>query len=245
MRLVRAEVLKLRKRRGLMVAAFAIPAGALALAALYLASRGRTIGGTDGFRQGMFILVQMTAVSAVLVGASAGAGDLAAGVFRDLVVTGRSRWQLFAARVPAALAITIATTAVGWALGIVLCFAFDNGHPDPSTSTILQSGGWLLLSASSVSLLTVGIASLTGQRSIAVGLMLGWQLAASQLLISATSLGTARRAILPAAVDHFKPHGIGDSLTVAGPLAVAVVVIVAYLAVGLGAGAWRTAAQDA
>ena len=245
MRLIRAEVLKLRKRRGLMAAAFLVPTGSLVLATLYVASRGNTAGGLEGFRHALFVLSQMTAVSAVLVGASAGAGDLGAGVFRDLVVTGRSRWQLFAVRMPAALAITAAVTAAAWGLAVALAFALDGGHPDPSVSYVLQSGGWLLLSTSTVALLTVGIASLTGQRSIAVGLMLGWQLAASQLLISVGSLGTARRAILGAAVDHFKPHGISDALSISGPAAVALAVIAAYLALALGAGAWRTATRDA
>ncbi len=40
-----------------------------------------------------------------MIGIDAGAGDLSAGVFRDLVVTGRSRLALFASRVPAALAL--------------------------------------------------------------------------------------------------------------------------------------------
>ena len=44
-------------------------------------------------------------LAAILIGVEAGAGDASAGVFRDLVVTGRSRLALFASRVPAALAL--------------------------------------------------------------------------------------------------------------------------------------------
>ena len=49
--------------------------------------------------------VFMGPVAAILIGAEAGAGDLAAGVFRDNVLTGRSRMALFLARIPAALAV--------------------------------------------------------------------------------------------------------------------------------------------
>ena len=51
--------------------------------------------------------VFMGPVAAVLIGAEAGAGDLAAGVFRDNVLTGRSRTALFLARIPAAVAVIL------------------------------------------------------------------------------------------------------------------------------------------
>ena len=62
------------------------------------------------------ILLTLTGVAAMLIGVTAGAGDLAAGVFRELVVTGRSRRELFAARIPAGLALVIPLTAVGFAI---------------------------------------------------------------------------------------------------------------------------------
>ena len=55
-------------------------------------------------------------LAALLIGVEAGTGDAAAGVFRDLVVTGRSRLALFATRVPAALAVTVAMMLGAYAL---------------------------------------------------------------------------------------------------------------------------------
>src|SRR5438552_14078673 len=58
----------------------------------------------------MYSLTQLSTVAAVLIGATAGAGDLG-GFFRNLVVTGRPRWSLFAARVPGGLALLLPMTA--------------------------------------------------------------------------------------------------------------------------------------
>ena len=56
-------------------------------------------------------------LAAILIGVEAGTGDASAGVFRDLVVTGRSRLALFASRVPAALALCwLVITGVAYAM---------------------------------------------------------------------------------------------------------------------------------
>ena len=79
----------------------------------------------------------MGPVAAILIGAEAGAGDVAAGVFRDNVLTGRPRTALFLARIPAALAVSLSVTAVGFAIGVVGTFAFAGGLSTPSASLIL------------------------------------------------------------------------------------------------------------
>ena len=57
-------------------------------------------GGIDNFSGSIELLTQIGVVAAILIGATVGAGDRGAGVFRELVVTGRSRLALFAARLP-------------------------------------------------------------------------------------------------------------------------------------------------
>ena len=59
-------------------------------------------------------------VAGAIVGATAGAADIEAGVFRDLVATGRSRLALFFARVPGAWAIVLPMLALAVALAAVL-----------------------------------------------------------------------------------------------------------------------------
>ena len=58
-------------------------------------------------------------VVGVIVGATAGAADIEAGVFRDLVATGRSRLALFFARVPGAWAIVLPPLVAAVALAAV------------------------------------------------------------------------------------------------------------------------------
>jgi hypothetical protein len=69
-------------------------------------------------------------VAGAVLGASAGTTDLGDGVFRHLVITGRSRVALYLARIPAGLAILVPLVAVAFAsLCLVTAFA---GTPNPT-----------------------------------------------------------------------------------------------------------------
>jgi hypothetical protein len=60
-------------------------------------------------------------IVAATLGCFAGSVDLTEGVFRHLVVTGRSRVALYLARIPAGLAILIPLVAVGFTILCVVC----------------------------------------------------------------------------------------------------------------------------
>ena len=60
-------------------------------------------------------------VVAAVVGCTAGSIDLTEGMFRHLVITGRSRLALYFARIPAGLAIVIAMVAVGYTIVCAVC----------------------------------------------------------------------------------------------------------------------------
>ena len=63
-------------------------------------------------------------ISAVMLGGTAGSRDLAEGMFRHLVVTGRSRLALYLARIPAGLAILAPLLAISYlVIGAVSVFA--------------------------------------------------------------------------------------------------------------------------
>ena len=58
-------------------------------------------GGVSGYEDALPLLALFFGpLAAIMIGTDGGAGDLAAGVFRDLVVTGRSRVALFATASP-------------------------------------------------------------------------------------------------------------------------------------------------
>ena len=71
---------------------------------------------------------------AAVLGASAGTTDLSEGMFRHLVITGRSRLALYLARIPAGLAILLPLVAVAFtALCLVTSYA---GVPQPTSVSI-------------------------------------------------------------------------------------------------------------
>ncbi len=109
-RLISAEILKLRKRRGLMIACGLMTVGLIVVVNVVLVvlhavnpDHHGPAGGFENLGGAAGALSLLGSVAAVLIGATAGAGDLNAGVFRELVVTGRSRLTLFLVRIRAAL----------------------------------------------------------------------------------------------------------------------------------------------
>ena len=207
----------------------------------------RRPGGTSGFIDGIRILALFFGpLAAIMIGTDGGAGDVSSGVFRDLVVTGRSRVALFASRVPAALGVTWLVILVGYALLLIGTYAFASGTPTPSTSTVINGVLFTLFSTGVICVVAVGFASLTASRPAALTALIGWQLVASPILASISSLGSSRKLILSQAIVHFSPVHVGDrGGTVAMSQGLAIVVVLGWLALFLALGAWRTRTMDA
>ena len=249
-----ADFLKLRKKRGMLAWALVL---ALAPILIYFIVRVAQhssnsvkyapAGGIEGFTDGIRILASFFGpLAAILIGVEAGAGDVAAGVFRDLVVTGRSRLALFASRVPAALAVTWIVIAAGYALLLIGTYAFASNEPTPSAALVFNGLGFALLTTGVISVVACGFAALTGSRPAALTVLIGFQLVASPILSGIESLGSSRKALLADALSHFSPVHLGDrQQSVAMSQGLAIVVIAAWLVVFLVLGAWRTQKMDA
>jgi ABC-type transport system involved in multi-copper enzyme maturation permease subunit len=185
-------------------------------------------------------------LSAILIGVEAGTSDASAGVFRDLVATGRSRLALFASRVPAALALCWLVIGSAYALLLAGSFVFASNLPTPEAALILDGLGFTLLSASVLCVVSVGFAALTTSKPAAIIALIAWQVVASPLLANISSLGSARDGIMNQAIVHFSPvHTGGDhgaAVTMSG--GTALIVLAAWLAVFLALGAWRTRTMD-
>jgi ABC-type transport system involved in multi-copper enzyme maturation permease subunit len=251
-----ADFLKLRKRRGTLIWALVLALAPLVIFFVVRAvqhsstpSEHGPAGGLQGFSDGLRLLALfMGPLAAILIGADAGAGDHAAGVFRDLVVTGRSRLALFATRVPAALALCWSVMLGGFAVLLIGTFAFASSLPTPDATLILEAAGFTLLATGVVCAVAVGFASLTTSRPAAITALIGWQLVASPLIANIESLGGARDAVLSQSLAHFSPvaleHGhMGADVTMGA--GTAILVAAAWLAVFLALGAWRTRSMDA
>ena len=106
LRLIKADVLKLRRRRGMLAVAAGLTLGILLLAFTVITiqhgahpEKSGPAGGLESYQNNMVLLMLMMLVVGAIVGATAGAQDLDSGVFRDLAATGRSRTALFLSRV--------------------------------------------------------------------------------------------------------------------------------------------------
>jgi ABC-type transport system involved in multi-copper enzyme maturation permease subunit len=254
-RLVRAEILKLATRRGLMAASLLLTVGAAAITFGILAvlhwtdpAHHQVVGGLRHFDDGMYTLTQLATVAAILIGATAGAGDLAAGFFRSLVVTGRPRGSLFAARIPGGLAVLIPVTALAFAITAAFTQVVPGPAGTPSVSLMVESGLWLELYVGVVFLLALGLASLLGSRATALGVLAGLQLLVTPVVQGLHSPGVGAEAVLGIALWQLAPaellNGAPPGNTVMS-LPATIGVIAAWMLVALGLGAWRTLTRDA
>jgi hypothetical protein len=251
-----ADFLKLRKKRGTLIWSLVLAVGPVLIffvvAAIQHASDPQKYGpagGVSNFHDGLRVIALLFGpLAALLIGVEAGTGDASAGVFRDLVVTGRSRVALFASRVPAALAMCFSVVGAAYALLLLGTFVFAGGLPTPEGSLILNGLGFMLLSTGMLCAVSVGFAALTTSKPGAIIALIAWQIVASPILANIESLGSARRGLLSQAVSHYSPIHLpegGHGATVAMSGGVAFLVLVAWLVVFLGLGAWRTRTMDA
>ena len=251
--MISADVLRLRKKRGMIALALAVVIVPLVIALGYDVIKHASdpahyspAGGKNSFGRLLDLLgVFKGPVAAILIGAEAGAGDLAAGVFRDNVLTGRSRMALFLSRIPAAVALTLTVTGIAFAIGVAFTFGFADGLATPSLSLILESVAWLALANSLVCVIALGLASLTGSRTGTITALIGWELVLSPLIVQASSLGTLRRPVLESVMLFLKPGPLTGPPVVGMSVAVAVAVLIGWLVVLPGLGAWRMRTRDA
>jgi ABC-type transport system involved in multi-copper enzyme maturation permease subunit len=251
--MIGADLLRLRKKRGFMALVLAAVLAPLVIWTGYQVIEHASnpaqygpAGGIDHFVGMLDMLgVFMGPVAAALIGAEAGAGDLAAGVFRDNVVTGRSRWALFFARIPAALIVTFTAIALGLAFGVAVTFGFAGGLETPSLSLIVESAAWLALANGAVCVIAIGLATLTGSRPGTITTLIGWELVLSPLLVQSKSLGSLRDGLLDGVLVFLKPGPASGGPSITMSVGVAVLATIAWLVVLPALGAWRTQTRDA
>jgi hypothetical protein len=94
--------------------------------------------------------------------------------------------------------------------------------------------------------LALGVSSLLGSRGTSIGILLGWWLVATPVLMNLESLGSVREGLAVVALERLAPAALfeGDP-TVPISLAAALTVLLAWTVVPLALGAWRTCTRDA
>ena len=160
--LITTKNLEIRKRPGLMITMVVlIVAPTVLLYALRLLFHAvdpnsyGPAGRPDLFSQVSNLISGLGFIAAATLGATAGTTDLTDGVFRHLVITGRSRVALYLARIPAGLAVILPLVALAFTMNCLVT-SFE-GSPNPTSVALYgvnvpehldQSGllAWLLKS---------------------------------------------------------------------------------------------------
>jgi hypothetical protein len=357
--MIATRFMELRKRRGLMTALIGVTIGIptifLVIRLLLHAFAPKTYGPAGGYA--IFsalvagVLYVFGFIVAATLGCAAGSVDLTDGMFRHLVVTGRSRLALYLARIPAGLAIIVPMVAIGftivcgvcifaapttlnyqgvivpaglsrsglenWAAdhaSLVVCnFSYNgplpanlpcpNGGPGgpiinrspasgapapptpttlkaqaikiadqdypgysrrflyPSNSLMIKAGLWIELEAVIGFIVGLGLASLLGQRTIAVVMMIVLEIILTPIFSRARipHFSNVQRAVVGLATAHLEPGALPNrafggggpadraaaSLLLPESTTVAVCVIVAWLVGWTLLGAWRMMTRDA
>jgi len=257
--LIAADILKLRRHRATMTTAALLSVGmALVYFAFIEARHHGNLAGPQALSDGATLMgIYFGAFAAILIGAEIGTTDLASGVFRDLVATGRSRTILFFVRIPAAIALALTLTLSGFAVAVAAAYACHGSTPAPTAGLALQFAAWVALATVVQATLAVGIASLTGSRPVTLVAVIGWNTIATGILYLASFLGPVRDLVLLIALGGLFPgqqvgtrDHPGSSIALNNfklpmPVTAAVLVILAWAVIPAILGAWRTRTQDA
>jgi hypothetical protein len=369
--MITTRFMELRRRRGLMIALIAVNIGIpvifLGVRLITHAVDPKSFGPAGGYTiftslvTGFMFIFGF--IVAAVVGCTAGSIDLTEGMFRHLVITGRSRVALYLARIPAGLAIVIGIVAVGYTIVCAVCVfaaptqlnfdgvnvpaglsqpAFDNwaaAHPDevicdfnfhggeglngpppsvpcpgggrsgpppgsviqtkngttitipahqsaaqirafavtvanqdyadyhanflsPSTSLMIEVGLWIALEATIGFIVGLGLASLMGQRTVPIIILVVLELILTPLFSRhvITYMLNAQRGIVGVAMAHLEPGGLpyafsgggvggggdgGGAMLVPESTLVSSLVILAWIVFWTAIGAWRMKSRDA
>jgi hypothetical protein len=354
--MIATRMMELRRRRGLMIALVVVNIGLPALFLLIRLLLHVFAPRTSPPAGGDMIFVVLAAgflptfgvITAIMVGCTAGSRDLTEGMFRHLVVTGRSRLALYLARIPAGLAIVVPMVAIGYTIvcavsvfaapafiddsnvnippglsragfenwardhaepvicslyngqvpGNVSCaevpglsksavtpaqpapaavealavkiakhdYSGQNGYTAifryPPVSLMIKAGLWVELEATVGFILGLGLASLMGQRTGPIILIIVFQIILTPILtgVAIPHLEDLQRSVVELAMARLEPSGLpiaaglpGVTGGVGGPGAVllpesaiqAVCVVIGWLAGWTILGAWRMRTRDA
>jgi hypothetical protein len=267
--LIRAMLLDLRKRRTLMAvtAAFTVglPVVFYGIRVIYHLSDPAHFGpaGTpSALATAGTLMAEFGFVIAVVLGASAGTSDLTDGMFRQLVITGRSRLALYLARIPAGLGILLSLAAVGFTVACLatgfLSSPAGPGVLTPPAGALAGAGLWLELYLVIGFTVGLGLGALMGQRTVPVVLLIVLEIIITPALadhalrhfvnVERLFVGVAMDQLKPAVLAggvHIGPTGGVALLIPPMPTLAMTAVIIGWIISWLAIGAWKMATRDA
>jgi len=269
--LIGAKLLELRKRRTLMIVTVAFTVGLpvifYGIRLLYHLgdpARYAPAGAPGAFATAGTLMGEFGFIAAVALGVTAGTADLTDGMFRHLVITGRSRLALYVARIPAGLCIIGSLAAAGFAVAcLVTAFlggpqaASAAGAVHVSAGDMVRSGLWLELYLAVGFMVGLGLSSLMGQRTVPVVLLVVLEIIITPVLADhpLPFFLNGERLVVGVALDQLKPAALAGGTTVGPsgglvhlppmPTWAMITVIVGWIVGWTAIGAWKMATRDA
>ena len=267
--LIGIKLLELRRRSALMVVTLVFTVGVpvifYGIRAIYHLidpAHNGTAGATNAFATAGSLMAEFGFIVAVLLGATAGTDDLTDGMFRQLVITGRSRLALYLARIPAGLAILLSLSAIGYTVAALVTGFFNGpntpGTFAPSVRALTGAGLWLELYLVIGFTLGLGLGVLMAQRTVPVVLLIVFEIIITPALaghaiphfvnVERLVVGVAMDQLQPAVLAggvHIGPGGGGGLMIPPMPTWAMTAVIAIWIIVWLGIGAWKMATRDA
>jgi hypothetical protein len=264
------KFLELRKRRPLMAVTVAFTValpvifyGIRLISHLSEPAHYAPAGTPDAFATAGALMDEFGFIIAVALGATAGTADMSDGMFRHLVITGRSRLALYLARIPAGLAILLTLAAAGFTLTCLVTAFLHSPLPAGAvavpTGGMIRSGLWLELDLIIGFTVGLGLGSLMGERIVPVILLIVLEIIITPLLTDHVLPGfiDGQRAVVGVAMDQLKPAALAGGTTIGpegGPRVMhippmptwAMITVIASWIIGWSAiGTWRMATRDA
>lgn len=268
--LISARFLELRRRRLLtsLTAAFTIGLPVLFYGirlAYHLSDPARyaPAGAPNAFATACTLMDEFGFIIAVALGATAGTADLTDGMFRHLVITGRSRLALYLARIPAGLSILLSLAAVGITVACLVTAFLGRPVPAgaiiPSPGAMAEVGLWLELDLTIAFTVGLGLGSLLGQRTVPVVLLVLLEIILTPALAdhALPHVINGERLVVGVAMDQLKPAALAGGITVrpggGGPRELhlppmptwAMITVIAGWIIGWSViGAWKMTTRD-
>ena len=251
MRLVRAEMLKLVRRRGTIIWSAVLTIGAVVVTEAIVIGlhafnpdHHGPAGGLVNFDHVVSVIGALGSIAAIILGSAAGSQDVSAGVFRDLVVTGRPRKTLFNVRLPGALAVFLPLLGIAFAIAAVCAYAFAGDLRTPSGGDVAHYAAYLLAINTVNLAIAIGLTAFLSSR-VVVGVLIAWNAVVGPLLTNIHALGGARKLVDVAAAEHFIPQVDQSTNRIAMSTGSALLVLVVWLTLFLLAGRFWTERRDA
>jgi hypothetical protein len=267
--LIGAKLLELRRRRALVIVTAAFTVGVpvifYAIRELYHLgdpARYAPAGAPNAFATAVIVMAEFGLIAATALGATAATADLTDGMFRHLVITGRSRLALYLARIPAGLAVLLSLAAAGFTLTCLVTAFLGSPHAagaaTVSAGDMVRSGLWLELYLFIGFTLGLGLGSLMGQRTVPIIVLIVLEIIITPVLAdhSLPYFLNGERLIVGVAMDQLKPAVLAAGTQVGPgsggvlylppmPTWAMITVIAGWIIIWSAIGAWKMVTRDA